>query len=81
MADLTEQPEILPDNPYEHTVCGITFFCTVLFLAAGAYYLLGPAKNELAHTLVMITGAMFILALVNFFAAAFRGKLCGCTKD
>lgn len=81
MADLTEQPDTLPDNPYEHKVCGITLTCSVLFIAASAYYLLGPVKNELAHTMVMITGGVFVLSLLNFFAAAFGGRLCGRAKD
>jgi hypothetical protein len=81
MAELSRQPDTLPDNPYEHKVCGVTLFCSALFLAAGVYYLLGPSKSELAYTLVMITGGIFLLAMVNFFAAAFRGKLCGCKKE
>lgn len=69
-----------PDNPYEHKVCGVTLFAAIAFMAAGIYFLLAPGRDQFALTIVMVAGGAFVLTLLNFFVAAFRGKLCGCDK-
>ncbi len=69
----------LPDTPYEHRVCSVTLFCSIAFLATGAYYFIAPSADM--KLIVSITAAAFGLALLNFFVAAFRGKLCGCKKS
>ena len=84
MSDLSHRPyqqddsEKSPDNPYEHKVCGVTMVCAFAFLATAMYYLVSPEKSGLMMTVMAVTGGLFLLALLNFFAAAFRGKLCGC---
>ena len=69
-----------PDTPYEHRVCNITLIAALLFLLSSLYYFLGPDKNVLAFNAVLITGVIFGLGLLNFFVAAFGGKLCGQKK-
>ena len=86
MSDMTERPykqdvTDSPDNPYEHKVCGITVACSLAFLATCAYYLLSPQKDDLMMVVLAATGTVFGLAMLNFFVAAFRGKLCGCKKE
>ncbi len=86
MSDLSHRPyqqdESLtsPDNPYEHKVCGVTLVCAFAFLATALYYIVSPEKGGLMMTVMAVTGGLFLLALLNFFAAAFRGKFCGCKK-
>lgn len=79
MADLSQHD--LPDTPYESKVCGLTVAVTLSFIAACAYYFLAPAKDGLALMIVMATGGLFAVALLNFFVAAFCGKICGQKKD
>ncbi len=86
MSDLSHRPfrqdetQNSPDNAYEHKVCGVTMVCAFAFLATGLYYIVSPEKDGLMMTVMAVTGGVFLLALLNFFAAAFRGKLCGCAK-
>lgn len=70
----------LPDTPYEHTVCAVTLALGLLFVASGLYYFFGP-DGGMKTTLLTATGGLFALGVVNFFWAAFTGKLCGCKKD
>lgn len=86
MSDMTDRPyrqdvTSSPDTPYEHKVCGITLICSLAFLATCAYFLLSPQKDGLMMVVMAATGTVFGLAMLNFFIAAFRGKLCGCKKQ
>ena len=78
-----KQPDNIdsPDTPYEHKVCGLTMVCAFAFLATALYYIVSPEKGGLMMMVMAVTGGVFALALFNFFAAAFRGKLCGCKKE
>lgn len=86
MSDLSNRPyqqndhQNSPDNPYEHKVCGLTMVCSFAFLATALYYILSPEKGGFMMTVMTVTGGLFLLALLNFFAAAFRGKFCGHDK-
>ncbi len=80
MVDLSDDTA-LPETPYEHKVCMLTLIAALGFMATCAYYFLTPDRSELAMTAVMATGGLFILVLLNFFIAAFSGKLCGQKKN
>lgn len=86
MSDMTDRPykqdvTDSPDTPYEHKVCGITLTCSLAFLATGVYYLLSPQKDGLMMVVMAATGTVFALSMLNFFIAAFSGKLCGSKKE
>lgn len=70
-----------PDNPTEHKVCMFTLICSLVFVAAGAYFLIAPSDGGFKSTVMMIAGGAFILAMASFFTALFTGKLCGCKKS
>ncbi|PZQ43648.1 MAG: hypothetical protein DI551_11745 [Micavibrio aeruginosavorus] len=86
MADISDNSHMVmdtesPDTPYEGTTCKLTLICALAFLASGVYYFLTPPDDGLKLMVVIVSAGALGLSLVNFFAAAFTGKLCGCKKE
>ncbi len=79
MSDFTDTTH-LPSTGQERTVCTLTLAGSLFFVFAAGYSLVSPVQNGWMLGVVEIAGIAFALTLLNFFIAAFRGKLCGRDK-
>lgn len=80
MSDFTDTTH-LPSTGHERIVCAMTLAGSLFFVFAAGYYLVSPVKSGWMLGMVEIAGVAFALTLLNFFIAAFTGKLCGRAKE